>query len=45
MIIWGNNTRYFVEISNDTYCKLEEIKVVTHPVKIIRTLDPFEQCE
>ena len=41
--------RDFVEISDVTYQKLDELKVVTQPVKIIRTLDPFkpkiEQCE
>ena len=41
--------RDFVEISNVTYRKLDEVKVVTQPVKIIHTLDPFkpkiEGCE
>jgi len=43
------NSRNFVEISDVTYRKLDKIKVVTQPVKIIRTLDPFkptiERCE
>ena len=34
--------RDFVEISHVTYRKLDELKVVTQPVKIIRGLDPFE---
>ena len=34
--------RDFVEISNITYQKLDEVKVVTQPVKIICTLDPFK---
>ena len=41
--------RDIVEISQVTYRKLEELKVVTQPVKIIRRLDPFEtqieRCE
>ena len=41
--------RDFVEINDVTYWKLDELKVVTQPVKIIRTLDPFkpkiERCE
>ena len=32
----------FVEINHVTYQKLDEVKVVTQPVKIIRTLDPFK---
>ena len=34
--------RDFVEISDVTYQKLDELKVVTQPVKMIRRLDPFE---
>ena len=34
--------RDFIEISDLTYRKLEIGKVVTQPVKIIRTLDPFK---
>ena len=41
--------RDIVEISDVTYRKLDEVKVVTQPVKITRRLDPFEtqieQCE
>ena len=41
--------KYFVELSHLTYRKLDEIKVVTQPVKIKRRLDPFEtkieRCE
>ena len=41
--------RDIVEISHVTYRKLDELKVVTQPVKIIRRLDPFEtqieRCE
>ena len=41
--------RDFVEISHVTYHKLDKLKVVTQPVKIIRRLDPFEtqigRCE
>ena len=34
--------RDFVEISDVTYQKLDEIKVVTQLVKMIRTLNPFK---
>ena len=34
--------RDFVEISHVTYRKLDELKVLTKPVKIICSLDPFE---
>ena len=34
--------RDFVEISDVTYRKLDEVKVVTQPVKMISTLDPFK---
>ena len=34
--------RDFVEISHVTYQKLDKLKVVTQPVKMIRTLDPFK---
>ena len=34
--------RYFVEISHVIHRKLDEIKFVTQPVKIIRNLDPFK---
>ena len=41
--------RDFVEVNDVTYRKLYELKVVTQPVKIIRTSDPFkpkiEGCE
>ena len=41
--------RDFVEISHDTYRKLDELKFNMQPVKIIRRLDPFEtqieRCE
>ena len=42
-------SRDFVEISYVTYRKLDELKIVTQPFKIIRRLDPFEtqieRCE
>ena len=31
-----------LEINHVTYRKLDELKVVTQPVKIMRRLDPFE---
>ena len=41
--------RDFIEISDLINQKLDELKVVTQPVKMIRTLDPFkpkiEQCK
>ena len=48
-MVWVESWRYitdiirdFVEISHVTYKKLDELKVVTQHVKIIRRLDPFE---
>ena len=35
-------TRDFIDISDLTYRKMEIGKVVTQPVKIVRTLDPFK---
>ena len=35
-------TRDFLEISPLTYRELDELKVVTQPVKIIHRSDPFE---
>ena len=45
ILILGNfyiTTKDFVKISDVTYRNLDEVKVVTQPVKIIRTLDPFK---